>query len=267
MRRRTYLLWKKILARLVLLFCILGVFYIYFFTHAFTIQSISLVGVPDVQAQAIRGKAYELSKRKVAYILPGNRVLSFHKKELRNYIQEVLPNSQSISIKPSSLHVLTIKVVPHVPAFAISATQAVSKEGAVYTEINDVSSLPKLEYASTTKITAQDLSNLSTFIQKINTVLFEIRTVSIDEHDDIRLYDESHATYIAMQKNSNFERVWSNLLSAIDTEPLKSKIGDPAKHIEYLDARFGNKVFYKFTNSVPQDIIPPDATSTQTISQ
>lgn len=267
MRRRTYLLWKKVLTWLCTLLCIGGIGYIYFFTHAFTIQNYALTGVPEEYTSKIRGVAYDVSQQKIAYLLPGNRIITFHAKRLDASIKELLPNSQSIRIHPKGLHTLAIDVTPYVPVFAVGQTQAVSKEGVVYTEIHDISTLPKLEYASSTQITTQDLTNLATFIGKINTVLFEIRTISIDQHGDIRLYDPSHAAYIAIAKNADYDRVWSNLLSAIDTEPLKGKIVDPAKHIEYLDARFGNKVFYKFTNSIPKDIIPSDASSTQTTSQ
>lgn len=267
MRRRTYLLWKNLLTRLAILLSIAGALYVYFFTHAFTIQHYVLEGIPESYASKIRGAAYDLSNQKIAYLFPGNRVLSFHHNRLKAFIKETLPNSEVISIRPSGLHSISIEVVPYTPLFAINTTQAVSEDGIVYTEIGDISMLPRLEYASTTKITTQDLANLSSFVSKIDTVLFEVRTIVIDEHGDIRLYDASRSTYIALEINSDFERVWSNVLSAIDTEPLKSKIADHAKHIEYLDARFGNKVFYKFTNTEPQDIIPPDATSTQTTSQ
>ena len=60
------------------------------------------------------------------------------------------------------------------------------------------------------------------------------------------------------------DKVWSNIVSAIDTDPLKSKLLNNKDKLEYLDARFGNKVFFKFTNDGKTAIIPSHDISTST---
>ncbi len=267
MRRRTYLLWKRILIQTACLCLLFGLGYIYFLTPTLTITNYKLIGVPDEYAPKVRSRAYEVSNVKLLGVLPGNRVISFHGQILKESIREILPNSKEIAIHPSGLHTITIRVVPYVPLFSIGETQAVSPEGIVYTTLESRTDLPKLEYASTTQLTAKDLATFHSFVEKVDTVFFPIHFINIDENGDVRLYDSAHATYIAFTRTENLDRVWSNLLSAIDTEPLKSKMVDPSTHIQYLDARFGNKVFYKFTNTSGGAIIQDHASSTQATLQ
>ena len=77
---------------------------------------------------------------------------------------------------------------------------------------------------------------------------------------------------VIFAKSDDVDKIWSNIVSAIDTEPLKSKLEKDKSFLQYLDARFGNKVFYKFTNSQAGDIIQstsnsPHATSTATTTR
>ena len=51
---------------------------------------------------------------------------------------------------------------------------------------------------------------------------------------------------ILLTSNADFEKVAENLQTALDTEPLKSNFKNKYSSLEYIDLRFGNKVYYKF---------------------
>ena len=42
------------------------------------------------------------------------------------------------------------------------------------------------------------------------------------------------------------EYIWTTFISVIDAEPLKSKLKNDFKDLDYIDLRFSNKIFYKF---------------------
>ena len=67
------------------------------------------------------------------------------------------------------------------------------------------------------------------------------------------------------------KKVWSTLVSALDTDPLKTKLATDKGKLEYLDVRYGNKVFYRFSDMTFQNkgetgILDDHATPTQATS-
>lgn len=52
---------------------------------------------------------------------------------------------------------------------------------------------------------------------------------------------------ILLKADADFQNVAENLQAALDTEPLKSKFKNKYSTLEYIDLRFGNKVYDKFS--------------------
>lgn len=255
MRKRTHVLLKRILIRLGIALCIIGALFVYFRTGFFTIHTYRLEGIPEDYQQTVvaRLKAYETHK--IYKIFPGNRVLSYHSSAIETAIHELLPNTSSVSIAVVSLHTLKISVISYVPLFKVGETQAITKDGTMYIEILDIDNLPRLTFATSSTLTPQLLSKVSDIIPKISATLFPVHSIHIDEYSDIRVSGENSSSSVILSATSDIEKIWSNLVSAIDTEPLKSKLEANKSHMEYLDTRFGNKVFYKFTNGAKPVII------------
>lgn len=265
MKRRTLVLWKRLLLRLFIALAILSFLWVYFFTGTFTIKDYRIVGAPEGYAENLKTEIAYASEHKLFFVLPSNRVISYHDDEIRSAIMDLLPNTRTISIRPSRLHELTIKLTQHHPVFSISDTHAISSEGTIYKEIVPLDDFVKLEIASTTKVSKRDLQNLSEFSRRIGTVLFPVTTISIDEYDDVRFFGANKRNSVIMTSQATIDTTWSNILSAIDTEPLKSKLEKDLPDLAYIDTRFGNKIFYKFTNGdMPAIIAPHEGTATST---
>lgn len=270
-KRKTFILWRKRLLILLGVACAISFFYVYFKTSSFSVTSYELVGVPEIYRETIQNNLREISKEKLYKILPSNRVISYHSATIKSSIVAILPNSDIITILPAGLHTLRITVTNFVPLFKIDATHAMTKNGYIYKEFNDITSLPQLSLATSSKyqeikkdsiaystvegIDASKLNNISELINKINTVLFPVSRVAINEFGDIYLYDSKGGGCIIFLGSSDYDKVWSNIVSAIDTDPLKSKLADKKEKLEYLDARFGNKVFYKFQPKAGQPLV------------
>jgi hypothetical protein len=256
MRKRTFLLWKKILTRACVLALIIGAFYVYFRTGFFTLQDYQIEGAPESYVEGLKKNMSELADQRLFKVLPGNRSISYHDDAIRDVIMDTLPNTSDISIYPSGLHTLTIKLKSHTPLFSVSDEYAISSDATVYKEIVPLSDFPRLEIASTTSVAPRTLLAISKLSEKIEAILFKVKTVSIDEYGDIKLYNEGKVSYVAIASGTDESKVWSNLLSAIDTDPLKKNLETNLNRLEYIDVRFGNKVFYKFTNGSKPAIIP-----------
>jgi hypothetical protein len=255
MKRRTYVLWKKLLTRLLLIVVIIGAFYVYFRTGFFTLHRYEITGAPEAYQARLQESVRYLADQRLYKILPGNRSISYHDDEIRTLVMETLPNTKDISIHPTRLHTLSIKLTSYEPVFSVSGTHAIARDGVVYREIVPLDPYPRLSISTSTSLYPSTLADLSVLVKNLSTVLFDVRYVVIDEFNDIRLYDEHKQKAIILSISSDMPKVWSNIVSAIDTDPLRAKLQAGALQLEYIDVRFGNKVFYKFTNGVNTAII------------
>jgi hypothetical protein len=255
MKKKTPLPWTKIMLQgSGVLFC-LFVMYIYFSTSLFTIDTYIIVGAPREKQQELESviRSYELER--IGYILPGNSIFSYHRKAIRRDVYEVLPNTREVTISTSGLHSVVITVIPQVPVFRMHEGKGVTKDGVVYEEIQDVYDLPLLVVATSSLVTEEDIKTAGVLYPKIEATLFKVKTVYIDQEHDIHIKGGVSMSEVIVSGDASPENVWSTIVSAIDTNPLKDKLADSIDRLQYLDARFGNKVFYKFTNGETSSII------------
>lgn len=277
-KRSTLDLWKKRLMVFFVSFLVFLVFYVYFGTGLFTVTQYEVVGVPDSYTEKIINEAHTIAAVKILKIIPGNRIFSYHHDNVVQAVATILPNTSAVCISQRGLHTLRIEVTSHTPYFRISDTEAITKEGVIYTEIRDIGTLTTLVLATTSvkqevdndgilfisvpEINAEKLASISLLVSKINSIIFQVSKIEIDAFGDVSLYDERGISKVIYVGNQDVDKVWSNLVSAVDTDPLKSKLANSKDKLEYLDARFGNKVFFKFTNDSKTAIIQSHATTT-----
>lgn len=265
MKRRRRILWKRLVIWLSSMTFSIGFLYVYFGTGVFTIHSYEIEGVPPEYVERLRNDMDILADQKLFYSLPGNRIISFHDDDIRVLIQETLTNTKSIHIYPTGLHTLRVTITSYTPLFSVSDTHAITEDSVVYKEIVPLTDYPRLQVSSSTVVTRERFNSLSKLVKNLSAVVFPIKYIDIDENDDVRLYDEKRRSAIILPLSGDMDKIWSNTLSAIDTEPLKGKLEKEADDLVYLDTRFGNKVFYKFTNGEIPAIIPStNGTSTAT---
>ena len=283
MKKKTFVLWVKILKRALIALVILSIFYVYFHTGAFTIHSYELTGIPPEKKEIIEERMKTISSKPIYKLIPANRIFSYHTSEMRAAIQEILPDTRAVSIGISSLHTLHITVASHSPLFRLGDGQVITKEGYIYKDdshVETVGALPVIDLASSTlkTDTANGLSStkliaknatgtevlfkqITSIIPKINAVLFNVSFIQVNPYGDVILSDVSDKSSVKLSSMVDIEKEWSNVISAIDTEPLKTLLDTKKSKLEYIDVRFGNKVFYKFTNEGGADIIPGTKTS------
>lgn len=278
-KRSTLILWKKRLLVFSGISLICFLFYIYFRTPIFTITAYELVGVPEMYKDTIQTNLRTIASQKLYKLLPSNRVITYRSMVIKSSIVEVLPNTERVTLMPVGLHTLRVTVTSYVPLFKIDDTHAMTQEGSIYNEFKDMSTLTRISFASSSiqeernndgikysvieGIDSKKINDILTLITKINTVIFTVSKIDINEFGDISLSSNDGDGRIIIAEKLDVEKVWSNIVSAIDTEPLKTKLEKSKNKLEYLDTRFGNKVFYKFTNDSKTVIIQSHATTTE----
>lgn len=240
--------------------------YVYFATQVFSVTTFSFSGINKEDTEKIEQAIHTELAKKVLFVFPANKVLTTPSSHIKNSIKKLLPNTDVVKVYPSGLHTLSVEVVPYTPVFRLLDGKAIDARGIVYTEQHDISPLPLLVYSTTTSNPdALFLENISVFITKVNTMMFPVTRITIDDMGDVYFGQDSSSSTLMVRQDVDFKKAWSTLVSALDTSPLKTMMEKNKKNLEYIDLRFGNKVFYKFTNAVPVSIISShNATSTST---
>lgn len=120
--------------------------------------------------------------------------------------------------------------------------------------------LPTLN--STKQITLTELKKLIFLKETIETALFPIETITVDElFDTTFILKTDSQTQIIFSLKQDEKEVWSKIVSVLETSPLKENKETFAK-VQKLDVRFGNKVYYKMILS--DGITLPKSTATTT---
>lgn len=284
MRKRTYVLWKKILIVATVLLTVVALLYVYFGTNTFLITTYAISGVPEEKVPELQARLVKISEERVFKIIPTNRIFTYRSLKMRAAIKEALPDTGSVDIKLASLHTLKVEVTPYNALFRLDNAQAITKEGYVYPESEDISTLPLIVIASSTltsetkdgimenKLMLQDgttteavFGEIVNILPKINSVLFPVTAIHVSPEGDILLFAKDKKSSVKISQGVDMDKQWSNVISAIDTEPLKSLLQNEKERLEYIDVRFGNKVFYKFTKG-GQTAIISDTYATSTAS-
>ncbi len=261
MKKRTIILWKKIIIRSFFIFLFFFVIYELIFAPLTKINYFALDGFPDDKKEIITEQLKAEENTKFLFFISKDKMLTFSRSKFKKIITDNLPNTKSISIYPVSIHTLKIKITKYNPVFAMNDGFAIDSDAHIYKEINDVSALPLLSASST--LNKDDIKNLTTVIDKLDKAFVNINAINIDEYNDVYLLNSENKGRIVFRLNSDYDKLWRNFLSVIDTEPLKGDLDTKKSDLSYLDLRFGNKVFYKFTKVDVNSIIS-SATTTAT---
>jgi hypothetical protein len=76
--------------------------------------------------------------------------------------------------------------------------------------------------------------------------------VTSDQDVEVFLTNQAPSTNqpeIIFKLNGNYDNIAENLEAALTTEPLQTQFKNQYTTLQYIDLRFGNKVYYKFTTS------------------
>jgi hypothetical protein len=95
-------------------------------------------------------------------------------------------------------------------------------------------------------IDAKRLSSMIDISVQIESMGMKIREVEYRSYDEI-IFKIFGSGRIIFNERRTFDESINNLKTAIKSDVFKNKLSD----FEYIDTRFGNKVFYKFKNQAP----------------
>lgn len=267
------------------------IFFTYIRSSLFTITAYTFRGVEESYQATLTKELRDIESKKRFGIIPGNKILTYNKRSMIDAVHATITDASTITFRMSGLHTVEVTVTTLIPVVRTQDGQALAEDGTLFFTRKDLSSYPVLTIASSSVVTVkrnglmvgklmydgetisqQFLRDLIDMSGKVSSIVFPVQTISLDEATDVAFIDARGISKVLFLKDADLKKVWSTLVSAIDTEPLASKLEHEHDRLMYLDVRFGNKVFYKFAtqgfqNSTSTGIMtnhetPPSASST-----
>lgn len=271
-KRRTFTLIINWTIKIIVAGAATSLLYCYFGTNLFTITTYEISGIDEDARRIIDTELHEYEKKKLYRIFPANKIFTYSNTAIIKTVSGVVPEMATISVRPNGLHTVKIEITLLKPLFRVSGTQALTENGIIFSTKYSLRSYPRLTIASSTTTTVkshglvftkmvlqgEDIDNdfllrLSDITAKISSVIFPVENVIVDASGDVLCIDERGVSKVIFLKDSDYKKTWSTLVSAIDTDPLKTKLAAKNNQLEYLDARYGNKIFYRFSDMAFQN--------------
>jgi hypothetical protein len=268
-----------------------GLSYFYFGTSTFSITTYHISGVDEETSKLLNQKLHDLGDTKMLSIVPANKIITYNRSGIQQIVRDTVPEMATLHIRPIGINTLRLEITLLTPLFRVSETQALTEDGIIFTTKYPLSKYPKIVIASSTVLSVRShgvpfsklvspetienkafLHDLSALVAKISSVVFPVDTVYVEATGDVLCVDERGVSKVIFLKDSDFKKTWSTLVSSVDTDPLKTKLTANKEQLEYLDVRFGNKVFYRFSDMAFQNgnvtgILDNHATATNTPSE
>lgn len=250
---------KRIFLRLGLLAAVIAAFLVAFFSSPLFIESlrisdIKIQGTNFLSEKEIKNEAENILAQKMFGFIPRNNVIFAPEENLKNFLTEKFKRIKSISID-TTLPSLLIIALTEREAEAILCFGShgecyfVDGEGLAFEEAPFFSAGVYLRFFDETGASVEVDYRIDDFlVEKARGLeadiknIFEVEGVYIknDGICEVGLPAEAGGTRLILDANDNWETVAENFILVFDSL-LKGKMDE----VEYIDLRFGNKVYYK----------------------
>lgn len=245
--------WRLLLI-LLLLIILVASFVAVFYISKFRIKNINIDGVNILSEDELRSITSNILSQKIAKVFPGDNIFLIDKNAIKDTIFSKFLRIKNINISrgfPDIINIIieerdtwaTLCAINNDGCFLISSDgflfdDALDFEGGLLLKIRD-------ERAQTIGLgdfimESEELTRLTTFKNSLEEYMNNVVVkITLKDADVYELHFDGWYTII--DKENEPELAIANFILALNSE-----IKDGYENLEYVDLRFGNKVFYKF---------------------
>lgn len=235
-------LWYKILSIILLIGVLV---FLYWFTYGslWKINNIEIVDARHTDVEALKTDIYNITEKKKFLIIPNNHILFLSKKRVTDHILENYPSVESVEIKKTKDRDIIISIKDRMPMgvwcddncfffddLGILFKKSFDYTGAVFTRWGTTASSTLKFYD---KVLCLDSCIDKTFVNFLSQN--KIKEVSM-EGDDFKMFTE-YGFYIKALNNAS--------TTMRNIALFKKEYAGDLKALQYVDVRFGDKIFYK----------------------
>lgn len=279
---------KIILFVFLLMLTLVGLSYLASWQRV-NIKDITISGNKIIDTETIRGIAEGEMNGKYLWIIPKTNFLFYPKNKITNHLTDSFKRLSSISIDISDSNILDIKVSERTASFTWCGVSRemennenqkcyfLDDSGYIFDEAPYFSGDVYFRFYGPNS-SDTDQGTGAYFFQDNFKKLISFKDISTkiglkpvamqmanDGEGSLFLggSKDISSPIIRFKIDSDFSKITENLQTALHTDPLKKKFNTKGSSLEYIDLRFGNKVYYKFKNEVAP-VVPANSLNTQT---
>jgi cell division septal protein FtsQ len=272
-RKRRRVMMEKLLLVIFVVFAI--VFLLTYISRIpkFNISKIEVSGNKVVDAEEIKTKVTDDIKGKYLGLFPKTNFILYPENFVKESLATNFKRLKDISINVKDLNTLEVSVAERkglytwcgetVPEVSTKDEKCyfMDETGYIFDEAPYFSGGVYLKFYGTFEnyadsplglYFAKDIfNNLVTFKANIEGMGLkpEAMFLSNDGDVEVRLAPGNNARpKILIKSDGDFEKAAENLQAALSTEPLLTDFKKKYSSLQYIDLRYGNKVYYKFSN-------------------
>lgn len=226
-----------------------------------TVQNITIIGNSTVTTESLRLLVNKNIEGKYMFVFPKSSIFIYPRKAVEASVLESFKRIKSTKVSFEDFQSISVTVDERKPE-ALWCGESIStplkkgncyfldEEGFVFAKAPDFSGNAFLRFFGLLNsgnpigeqfIPQDEFITLSLFAESLKEISMEPIALDLTETGEIIVYVKN-GSRILFNRNQNFGTVLSNIESVIESEEFKGRVDE----FEYLDVRFGNKVYYKF---------------------
>lgn len=242
-------------------------------TPSIRVASFNISGNKLIETSEVESLVSSILSGKYLWLYPKNNIFLLPRRELKESIMQQFKRAEDVSININAERVLSIRISERgaqytwcgntLPALVESSNdkcyfldefgyifdEAPYFSGATYLKF--YGGLGEMDNPVGQRILPTSFEKLVYLQNVINQTGFNVSSVVIDPKGEIDMYLAAFTTppdapKIILKIDSDVEKLAENLQAAVSAEPFKTELKNNYNNLNYIDLRFGNKVYYKF---------------------
>lgn len=235
------------------------------------IKEIQISGNKVIETATLQASAQELIAGKYLWLFPKTNILFYPQETIAQELQNKFKRIKDIDLSIKDNKILLISITERLPKFTWcgvipnldnhddSKCYFMDDSGDIFDVAPYFSEGVYFKFYGDENINQENpvgyfflkdrFTDIVEFKNQIESMNLSPVSFWIDSKGNARFYLSSKSTpgpEIIFKIESDYQNLAENLDAAIDTEPLKSKLKNKFSSLEYIDLRYGNKVYDKF---------------------
>lgn len=236
------------------------------------VRTVDVVGTSVVDPEDVSRYVQSQIEGNILYLLPKKSMLLVPTASIAKWTARQFPRFATVDVRRKGVHGLIVTVTEHTGTYlwcqeaqsqsadaAAPSCYFMTSDGLVFAPAPVFSGnayvriyMGAKQELPFTPLTPDQLSLVQLLLDRLPAVGITPNAFrAISEHEieiDFSHYGSTAQLLIdpVQDASHTYDMMLQNIATALSTDPLKSDFANPSKNLEYLDARFANKVVYKF---------------------
>lgn len=240
----------------IILSCVLFVWFVYFISHhkSHQVTNVVISGQKYISEEEIKNIVLEDMKGSYLFLFSRQSSLFIPRSNIKRDIREAFPSIDSVSVSFGDIHTIEVSVQEFEPrsrwcsenneCFLMNPSGMLFiEEPVIFTEsLITFYGLIGEEKIGQTFLSEKQFKDILEFIDGVKEFDLYVQSVSYDNEDGTLDLSLKRKAEIYINQKDDLKVALKNLRTAIEQDAIK---GAQLNNIEYIDLRFGKKVFYK----------------------